>query len=199
MAYRLPNPIWLRAFEVSARLGSFTAAAGELGVTQAAVSHQVRSLEASLGFALFQRGARSLTLTQMGRAYVPAVRKAMEDLALSTQGLFGPQGRRTISVRAPISTAVLWLSPRLPRFRALHPGIRVRLISAVWAEAIADEDVDVDLRLGGGVWIGFRAELMARESLVPVCAPGEAARILGAYHRVPGPLGPAPCGERTAI
>ncbi len=177
MVYRLPNLLWLRAFESSARLCSFTAAARELGLTQAAVSHQVRSLEGKLGFRLFQRNARSLALTEMGRAYLPAVRKAMEDLAFSTQGLFGAPGRRTISVRAPISTAVLWLAPRLPAFRERHPGIRLRLISAIWADAIADEDVDVDIRLGEGAWAGMQAELLARDVMVPVCSPAIARRV----------------------
>ena len=113
MVTRLPNLSWLRTFETAARLGSFTAAGGELGLTQAAVSHQVKALETQLGFSLFERGARSLSLTSMGRAYLPSVRKAIEDLTLSTQGLFGPKVRRSVTLRAPISTAVLWLAPRL--------------------------------------------------------------------------------------
>ncbi|HUS54442.1 MAG TPA: LysR substrate-binding domain-containing protein [Thermohalobaculum sp.] len=171
MVYRLPNLVWLRAFEAAARLGSFTAAAGELGLTQAAVSHQVRSLEDKLGFRLFLRQARRLDLTDMGKAYLPSVSKAMEDLSLSTQGLFGPRGRRTVTLRAPISTAVLWLSPRLRKFREQHPHIQFRMISAIWADAIADEDVDIDIRLGTGAWPAMQAELLSPETIVPICAP----------------------------
>ncbi|MDX1739583.1 MAG: LysR family transcriptional regulator, partial [Alphaproteobacteria bacterium] len=76
MAYNLPPLNWLRAFEAAARKVSFTAAAEELNLTAAAVSYQVRSLEEHLGFPLFDRLPRSLRLTEMGRAYLPAVRKA---------------------------------------------------------------------------------------------------------------------------
>ncbi len=156
--------VWLRAFEAAVRLGSFTAAAGELGLTQAVVSYQIRSLEGTLGFALFIRRAHTLELTEMGRAYIPAVRKAIEDLAFSTQGLFGPSARRPVSLRVPVSTAVLWLAPRLATFRAAHPKISLRLVLAIWADAIAEEAVDIDIRLGEGDWSGQRAELLSEET-----------------------------------
>ncbi|MEZ5733552.1 MAG: LysR substrate-binding domain-containing protein [Paracoccaceae bacterium] len=175
--YRLPNLVWLRAFEAAARLGSFTAAAEELCLTQAAVSHQVRSLEETIGFRLFERKARSLALTTMGHAYLPSVRKAMEELSLVTQGLFGPLGRRSVTLRAPISTAVLWLAPRLKRFRAAHPDIQIRLVSAVWADSVSDEEVDVDIRLGTGSWPGLQSEKLSGETTVPVCAVGQETRL----------------------
>lgn len=172
MGYRLPNLNWLRAFECAARLRSFTAAAEELHLTQAAVSHQIRSLEAMFGVQLFIRRSRTLDLTDMGKAYLPSVRGAIEELAFSTQGLFGPPIRNTVTVRAPISLGVLWLAPRLKRFRMQHPGIDVRIVSEIWADSISDRDVDVDIRLGAGAWAGYRAQRLADESIVPVCAPG---------------------------
>lgn len=171
MTYPLPPLNWLRAFEAAARHTSFTAAATELGLTPAAVSHQVRSLEKDLGFALFERLPRSLQLTDMGRAYLPSVRKAFDELSASTAGLFGPMGGQAVTVRAPITTAVLWLGPRLTSFKAAYPEIDVRLASTLWADALTPEDIDIDIRLGHGRWPGFEAELLWNESAVPLCSP----------------------------
>ena len=81
MGYQLPPMNWLRAFEATARLSSFTAAGEELCLTQPAVSYQVRSLEDRLGFKLFDRKPRNLKLTDMGEAYLPRVQQAFADLA----------------------------------------------------------------------------------------------------------------------
>ncbi|MEP3244194.1 MAG: LysR substrate-binding domain-containing protein [Sneathiella sp.] len=168
--HHLPNLIWLRAFEVTARAGSFTAAAAELHLTQAAVSHQIRSLEATLGFPLFVRRPRVLELTDMGRAYLPSVRKAIEDLALSTEGLFGLKTKNTVTVRAPISTAVCWLGPLIAEFQNQNEAINIRLLSSIWADSIQDEDVDIDIRLGKGAWAGHHSDLLSRETVTAVCA-----------------------------
>ena len=173
--YRLPPLTWLRAFEAAARSGSFTAAARELNLTQAAVSHQVRSLEKHLGFPLFERLARSLRLSDMGKAYLPSVRKAFDELSASTAGLFGPVGERAVTVRAPISFAVLWLAPRLGGFLQAFPDIDVRLFSALWADALPAEEADIDIRLGGGRWPGLQAELIMNEGALPVCSEAFAA------------------------
>jgi len=173
----LPNLVWLRAFEASARLRSFTAAAQELRLSQAAVSHQIRSLEANFGVALFIRRARHLELTALGHAYYPTVAQALDDIAYSTRGLLRPMEARVITLRAPISTAVLWIAPRLGEFQAKHPQIKLRLISAIWADSTSDEDVDIDLRLGPSSWLDRRAHLLAPESVVPVATPDLAARL----------------------
>ncbi len=170
MSYQLPPLVWLRAFEAAARLSSFTAAAADLGLTQAAVSHQVRSLERHLGFPLFERLPRSLRLTDMGHAYLPPVRKAFDELSASTVGLFGRMGERPVSVRAPISFAVLWLAPRLRSFVAAYPDIDIRLCTSVWADAMAQDDADVELRFGDGRWPGCDVGLIDDQGSVPVCA-----------------------------
>lgn len=172
MQYELPSLNWILAFESSARLLSFTAAAREMNKTQTAVSHQVRSLEKHLGFQLFERKAHGLALTDMGMAYMPSVRHALENLSVSTAGLFGTQGGTSVTIRAPVSTAVLWLAPRIRRFAAEHPNIDIRLCSALWADALAPEETDIDIRLGNGNWAGFDAELLRHEVAVPVGAPG---------------------------
>lgn len=169
MAYSLPPLNWLRAFEASARHLSFTAAARELNLTSTAVSHQVRSLEQELGYPLFERLARSLRLTEMGAAYLPDVRRAFEDLNAATAQLFGQAGATRLIVRAPVSFVMLWLAPRLGRFQARHPKIEVHLFSVIWADAVPDEAIDIDIRFGGGSWPGYQSELLLSEQSAVAC------------------------------
>tara|TARA_R110002072_G_scaffold176934_4_gene332780 strand:+ start:3584 stop:4474 length:891 start_codon:yes stop_codon:yes gene_type:complete len=179
MSYQLPPLNWLRAFEAAARHGSFTAAAGELNLTQAAVSHQVRSLEHHLNFALFERLPRSLKLTHMGQAYLPSVRRAFDDLSASTVGLFGLMGKSTLVVRAPISFAIACLAPRLRRFSESYPNIEILFCSAIWADLMSADRADIDIRAGDGRWRGYEALLLDQESSIPVCSPDLAVRIGG--------------------
>lgn len=169
---RLPNPTWLRSFEAAARYLSFTRAAEELGLTQTAVSLHIRSLEAALGAQLFARAARRLTLTELGESYSVTVRRSLSDIALSTTSLFGPDAPHRLTVRAPIATAALWLSHRLPDFAARHPGIHVRLVSSIWTGPGSTGAVDVELRLGHGDWPGVAADAISAETIVPVASAG---------------------------
>jgi len=184
----VPNLLWLRTFETAARLGSFTAAAGELGLTQAAVSTHIRNLESQLGHSLFQRTTRKLTLTEIGKAYVPSVRRAIDELTLSTVGLFGDQRPGSVTLRAPISTSILVVAPQLGEFLTGHPSIRVRMLSAIWAETVLETEVDIDLRLGTGKWSDGHSELLAVNNIVPVCAPGLAPAITTPADLVGTPL-----------
>jgi LysR family glycine cleavage system transcriptional activator len=177
----LPTLTWLRAFEAAARTSSFTAAAAELRLTSGAISYQIRALEAHLGFALFERLPRGVKLTSMGVAYLPPVRKAFEELADSTVGLFGGAERGQIAVHAPVSLASLWLAPKLPEFIAAHPAIDVRLSSVIWDNPVPDEATDLEIRYGTGHWRGYRAEKLMNQRIVAVCSPAlyEAARTHG--------------------
>jgi LysR family glycine cleavage system transcriptional activator len=166
----LPPLNWLRGFEATARIGSFTGAAQALGLTQAAVSYQVRSLEQHLGFPLFERLARGLRLTDMGRAYLPSIQRAFDEITASTLGLFGTQSEGTLAIRTPISFGALWLVPRLQSFCKAHPSIAVRLYSAIWGTAIPAERVDIEIRVGDSRWPGFASE---RIEDVPVIAVGK--------------------------
>jgi LysR family glycine cleavage system transcriptional activator len=172
MSTSLPNLTWLRTFEAAARLRNFTAAGEELGLTQAAVSLHIKSLEAKLGCGLFLRQPRNLQLSEMGKAYLPHVRRPLDDLSLSTLGLFGPEMVRAVTLRVPVSTAVLWLASKLSEFHATHPGIELRLVSTIWADSLEDEDVDIDIHSGHGDWPGLRAEKISTEAIVPVCPAG---------------------------
>ena len=166
MSVSLPPLQWLRAYEAAARHSSFSAAASELNLTPAAISHQVRSLEQRLGFLLFERLARGLQLTDIGRAYLPSVRRAFDQLTISTVGLFGPEHDSQITVRAPVLFAANWLAPRLPKFYAAFPHIKLRILTAVWAEA--PTSVDVDIRFGDGDWNDFEVRLLLREPSIVV-------------------------------
>jgi LysR family transcriptional regulator, glycine cleavage system transcriptional activator len=170
--YQLPPLPWLRAFEAAARHSSFTLAAAELNLTQAAVSHQVRSLEKHLGVVLFERLPRNLRLTEIGAAYLPPLRRSFDDLASATAGLFGPVGKRTLTVRAPTSFAALWLAPRIERFMQRWPDVSIRISSVVWAHSPSDTPADIDIRFGDGTWTGFTTEVLLRSAAVAVCHPG---------------------------
>ncbi|MEN9505517.1 MAG: hypothetical protein RI958_1443 [Actinomycetota bacterium] len=168
----VPSLLDLEAFEAAARHSSFAAAATELHLSPSAVSHRVRQLERHLGVLLFVRHARRIEPTDHARAYLPSVRKAFDELAMSTAGLFGPvRPAQRLIVRAPISYAVLVIAPTLHQFVESHRGIDVRLVSAIWADAVANDEVDVDVRFGLGAWPGQQAELLHREHAVVVRAP----------------------------
>ena len=177
MNYQLPPLNWLRAFEAAARYNNFTTAAKELNLTPAAVSHQVRSLEEHLGIALFERLARSLRLTDKGRAYLPSVRHAFEDLSASTIGLFGAKGKQTINIRCTAAFSVLWLAPRLSDFLNKFPNIDVRLDTAIWTEALEQSDIDIDIRFGAGLWTGFNAQKLLHQPSV-IVATEQTAKLL---------------------
>lgn len=167
----LPNLLWLRSFEAASRLRSFTAAGDELGLTQAAISTHISALETQLGHQLLERTTRKIGLTASGRAYLPAVRKALRELATSTEGLFGNRSAGSVTIRAPISEGVLLIAPALPAFRQTHPGIEIRLLSAIWADTVLETGIDLEIRLGDGNWPGVRAESLGPEFIVPVCHP----------------------------
>src|SRR6185437_3093408 len=128
---RLPPLNALRAFEAAARRRSFTAAAAELNVTQAAISHQIHLLEERLGIALFRRNGRGVLLTDAGQAYLPEVGAAFDRLAAATQRLKAQDVGGVLNATVLPSFAAKWLLPRLGRFRAVHPEIDLRISSSI--------------------------------------------------------------------
>src|SRR3954451_14312871 len=123
MARRLPPLNGLKAFEASARHESFTKAAEELCVTQGAVSHQVKALEAELGIRLFQRERQRLVITDAGRSYLETVRDAFDRIAAGTEQLLQRQSGGVLTVSTSPNFAAKWLVHRLGRFAELHPGV----------------------------------------------------------------------------
>lgn len=177
MGHQMPPLPWLRAFEASARHLSFTNAASELNLTQAAISKQVKLLEHYLREPLFERLPRSLTLTKAGAAYLPKVNDAFERLSAGTLEVFGGRRLGILSVRAPVGYAITWLAARLPRFIIAHPKTQVRIVSSVWADDYDSETFDLDIRYGFGKWVGFDADRLTWERLIPMCLPAIAARM----------------------
>jgi LysR family glycine cleavage system transcriptional activator len=167
---RLPPLNWLRAFDSAARHMSFTEAAEELGVTQAAVSQQVRQLEDWLGTQLFKRLPRSLALTDAGIAYLPIVRDTFDRLHMGTEQIFGRVDRRPVTLRATATIAALWLAPRLVAFRAKHPEITLRVTTLYAPVDFGQDGVDIELRYGPGDWPGVKAFKLADEFYFPVAS-----------------------------
>jgi DNA-binding MarR family transcriptional regulator len=123
----MPPLDWLRTFEAAARLSNFTAAAGELGLTQAAVSQHVRSLEDRLKRPLFIRLARGVELTPEGAAYLPHLQSAFAMIGNTTRELFEPKAIQSVTIRSPISFAVLMIAPILPEMARSLPSIQLRI------------------------------------------------------------------------
>lgn len=169
---RLPPLNWLRAFEAAARHLSFTEAGEELGVTQAAVSQQVRQLEDWLGAQLFKRLPRALALTDAGIAYLPIVQEGIQRIDLGTAEIFGRAGRRPVTLRATATLAALWLAPLLARFRAEHPDVTVRVTTLYAPVDFGQDGVDVEIRYGAGTWPGVKAHRLFEEAFFPVASPG---------------------------
>jgi len=168
----LPPLTWLRAFEAAARTLSFTHAASELHLTQAAISKHVRSLEHHLHQPLFHRRPRALELTKSGAAYLPKVQDALHRLAIGTQEVFGQRRTNVLTIRCAVSFAVNWLTPRLPEYLERYPGKSIRLLSSVWNEPFDAEDIDLDIQYGLGNWPGCISHRLTRELITPLCAPG---------------------------
>ncbi len=183
MSKRLPPLNALRVFDAAARHLSFTKAAEELFVTQAAVSHQIKSLEDFLGLKLFRRRNRSLLLTEDGQSYYLDIKEIFSALADATRRLQSRSAKGALTVSLLPSFAIQWLVPRLSSFNAAWPGVDV-LIQAVDREEdkLAD-DVDVGIFYGRGNWPGLRVEKLYAEYLLPVCAPA----LLSGAHPLKAP------------
>ena len=179
---RLPALTALRAFEAAARLGSVTAAAAELAVTQGAISRQIRLLEADLRQPLFRRLHRGLELTTAGQRLSTSLTDAFGQIGYAVADLRRPQD--TVSVKASPTFAIRWLLPRLAGFRRAHPAIKLE-VSTAWHGLELDRE-DFDCAITGcrqpqmnsphHVWV----ELL-REEVLPVCTPAYARR-MGAPH-----------------
>ena len=171
MKRSLPPLNGVRAFEAAARHLSFTEAARELGVTQAAISHQVRGLEDRLGLKLFVRRNRALLLSEQGQAYLPGVRHAFDALHEATDKLLQRDAKGPLTVTTTASFATKWLVPRLGAFQRAHPEIDVRITTSTNLIDFSRDDVDVGIRYGKGDWAHLHADRLLAEDIFPVCSP----------------------------
>jgi LysR family glycine cleavage system transcriptional activator len=171
MARRLPPLNALRAFEASARLGSFVSAAAELHVSAAAVSQQVRRLERYLDTTLFQRLARGLVLTDEGRDYLPELTRGFDLLGQSTARVRAQRAGGVLTLSMLAAFANGWLLPRLQRFRERAPRVDVVLRTSRSLTDFRREDVDLAIRFGPAPGRGLAGELLCGEELFPVASP----------------------------
>lgn len=171
MSIQLPPLNALRAFEAAARHLSFTKAAEELFVTQAAVSHQVKALEQHLGMRLFRRLNRALLLTDEGQAYLPAVSRAFTLLREATHDLRLRDTTGPLTVSVLPSFAAGWLVPRMGRFRRQWPDIDLRIDASSEVVDFSRGDVDIAVRYGRGGYPGLHETRLMREDYFPVCSP----------------------------
>ncbi len=171
LANRLPPLNALRAFEASARQLSFTRAAEELFVTQAAISHQIKSLEEHLAIKLFMRKNRSLLLTEEGQSYYLDIKDIFNALHDATEKLLARGAKGSITVSVQPSFAIQWLVPRLKAFNLLHPDIDVRIKAVEQPDNSLTEDVDIAIYHGRGRWPNVHADKLHTEYLISVCSP----------------------------
>ena len=168
---RLPPLKAVRTFEAAARHLSFTRAADELHVTQAAVSHQIKALEEWLGVTLFRRQTRGVLLTDAGRAYLPALTDALDAIDRATRDLLRRDQAGILTISSLGSFAAKWLVPRLGRFADRHPDISVRIAAEDTLVDFTQSEVDLAIRYSRGTWRGLHHEKFLTEEFFVVCAP----------------------------
>ena len=171
MGRQLPSLTALRAFEAAARHESFKDAATELFVSHVAISRQVKRLEEHLGVALFLRRNRGVALTQAGRRYLEAIRRAFDDIAEATKQLTEQHlsGRLVLSVDPGF--AARWLIRRLSRFRKIAPEVEIELISSNQLVDFSQQSVHAAIHYGEGDWSSLHADALLHLHAFPVCSP----------------------------
>ena len=182
--FKLPPMSAVRVFEAAARHQSFTRAAAELGMTQAAVSYQIKLLEDRLGSPLFRRLPRNVELTEKGRLLAPAITEAFESLRVAFAAV--EENTQTVISLSTMSTfASNWLIPRLGRFYARHPEIAVKIDISPQIVDFASNDFDVAIRSGPGGWPGLEEHRLMPIDFTPVLSP---ALVQGRDLREPADL-----------
>jgi LysR family glycine cleavage system transcriptional activator len=168
----LPPFAALRAFHAAALHGRFRAAAASLGVTESAISHQVRRLEDFLRTALFDRSGPGVRLTAAGRRYLEQIDPAIRQIQAATEALLRPGGRNVVRLTLPPSLAATWLIPQLGAFEREHPEVELQLVPTTRVVDLQRDQVDLAVRHGKGAWPGIEATFLLAETALPVCAPG---------------------------
>ena len=185
MIYRLPPLNALRVFEAAARHLSFKEAASELSITQAAVSHQIRTLEEYLGVELFRRAGRGVALTEAAKAALPRLREGFDALAVATETIRERATESDLQITAPPVFAARWLMPRLAHFARQEPRIDVRVVASSKmvdagaldsAALVSNLDLradssGVEIHLGAGEYPGYRADRLFSVSMTVVANP----------------------------
>ena len=168
----LPPFAALRAFHAAATHDRFRDAAESLGLTESAISHQVRRLEEFLLTPLFDRSGKRPKLTDTGHRYLEQIEPAMRQIHAATEALLPASGRSTIRLTLPPSLAATWLIPKLGAFEREFPEIDVQLITTTRVVDLKRDQVELAIRHGNGVWPDVEATFLLEETAMPVCAPG---------------------------
>ncbi len=185
----LPSLPLLAAFEAAARTGSITAAAGELSLTQSAVSRQIKALEGQLGVELFVREKQKIRLTLGGQAYAREIRDALGKISQASLNLLANPEGGTLTLATPPTFGARWLTPRLPGFLAAHPQVRLNVLSRPTQFDFKQDVVDAAVHFGQPLWTGAQMTLLRRETVIPVGAPtllnGRVLRDAGDLRQLP--------------
>lgn len=171
------NP--LRAFAVASHHRTFTAAAEYMGISQVAISRQIAILEDYLGIKLFDRGARSVKLTEMGRSFGYEIAPLFDSLEHATSRVLSDQRERAISLRTYPTFAHYWLLPRLAKFKEVRPELDVKLDTTVEPLDFRGTHLDMAIQLGHGEWRDSKWRVLFDEELDAVCSPEYAKKIGG--------------------
>jgi LysR family transcriptional regulator, glycine cleavage system transcriptional activator len=167
---------FLRIFEAAGRTGSFRAAALELNLTPSAVSHSIRKLEQALGATLFERDTRNVRLSYEGEALMRHVSRAFDELRRGME-MISTRGPKLLRLHCAPSFAAQWLTPRLPTFLNLHPGIGVRLAAGTDYTRFSADEFDADIVYGLPRAEGVIVVPLGEETIAPMCAPELASAI----------------------
>lgn len=167
----IPSAQSLLVFEVAARHLNFTAAAHELGSTQSAVSQQMRGLERQLELQLFKRVYRGVALTDAGKHLYNAVESGFTLMANCLENLQKTRTRLYINVATDFAFAAFWLLPRLPRFRALHPEVEVRIVSSQDQLDHTTKDTDISIVFAKGKPNNLTSHILCKGDVFPICSP----------------------------
>jgi putative choline sulfate-utilization transcription factor len=176
MADRALDLGWMRVFEAVARLGSLTAAAAELGLTQPSVSYAIRVLEEQVGAPLLERGSRGSRVTAAGARLLQAVRPAIGDVDAAVREIRGRNRRPVVRLFTDFGFASFWMMPRIAEFRAVCPEVEVHVVASAATDPGTAEAVDVAVMFGARSDFPASARQLVEERVVPVCSPAFAAR-----------------------
>ncbi|WP_120216295.1 LysR substrate-binding domain-containing protein [Sphingopyxis sp. EG6] len=182
---KLPPLASLRAFEAAARHRSFKLAAGELGVTPTAISHQVNALEAHLGIPLFERRVRQVVLTAAAEILYPVLRVGFDHFAEVVARLEATRRRPIVKISATTAFTAKWLLPRVRHFQTKHPDIDLQLHASDDPVDISTAQIDLAIRYGHGPYPGLRSEAMFADKFAPVANPNLALLTSDDLCRVP--------------
>ncbi len=168
----LPPFSALRAFHAAATHDRFRDAAETLGVTESAISHQVKRLEEYLHISLIDRSGSKARLTEAGQRYLQQIEPALFQIQAATEALLPTSGRNAVRLTLPPSLAANWLIPKIGGFEQTHANIDLQLVTSTRVADLRRDQIDLAIRHGRGKWRGLDATFLLEETASPVCAPG---------------------------